>query len=127
MDEPHKKGFMSNLKVLPAVAILLVVTGIIFALGLQVQSDNQDTIEEDWCDANSYYFNTTDGKCYNGTGAGSETHHVERPNNWEYNASSSAIEGTAEIPAKLPTIGVAIAAVVVIAIVASAFAFASRR
>jgi hypothetical protein len=90
----NKKGFLGTLGVLPSVAIILVVTGIIFALGLQVLGDTQDDM--------------TSGS-------------------WEYNATESALEGVAEVPSKFPTIGVAIAAVVVIAIVASAFAFAGRR
>jgi hypothetical protein len=122
--KPHKKGFMNSLNILPTVAILLVVTGIIFALGLQVLSDTGDDALENWCDDSGYYYNSSDGYCWYNN---SDSSIVSSGLPYEVNATNSALEGVGEVPSKFPTIGVAIAAVVVISIVAGAFMYARGR
>lgn len=92
-----------NINMLSSVAITLVVAGIVIALGLNIMSETQAEF-------------TTAGDGCNSTNVSGC--------NAEYNATGDAIDGVGKLGAKMPLIGLVVAAVVVISLIAGAF---SRR
>lgn len=93
------------------IAIILVVFGITISYGLSIMSDTK----EDMCTGGdgTYYYNASDGTCYRSF----DDENYSNPDGpAEYNATTQGIVGVGKIPDKMPTIGLVIAAVLIIGI-----------
>jgi len=100
-----------------SIGMILVVTGIGIAYGISVMSDVKDDIGEGSCEDRTdgyVYYNSTNDMCANQTtGAGMG---YRAPSTADFNATEDAIEGTAKIPEKMPTIATVLVAAIIIGI-----------
>lgn len=104
-------------QLLPLGITLLVIT-IVLAFGLQVLHEVKDGIGEDSCAARTDGFttyNVSSGFCRNSTGG------QKVVGTAQFNGTEDGQLGVAKITDKLPTIGLVIAAVVIIAILVRGF------
>lgn len=120
----NRKGQNINgLGMLVPAVILIAVAGIVAALSLEMTGDIRDDTAEDWCADSSYVWNASTDECWNSSTA---PKNVETPTSSEYNATLDSMSGLAEIPSKLPTIGLAVAIVVVLGIIVGLFTMFRR-
>ena len=109
----QKKG-QFGLGDLQRIAIVFVVVGVTFGVGLQIQGDTKDDIGRTSCPTivggGTYTYNSTDDRCYNGS-------NILAPTAAEFNASVDAIKGSAQVASKIPLIGTVLAAIVVIGLI----------
>ena len=118
----NKKGQALNLNSLLTVGITLVVVGIALAFGIQVLGDTKDDIGADNCAVRTDDFtgySTTADQCANASNSTQYT----AVGTAEFNATGDAISGTGKLTSKMPTIGLVVAAVIIIGLLVSAFAF----
>jgi len=109
-----------NLSSLLTIGITLVVVGIALALGIQVVGDTKDGIGADDCAARTDGFtiyNTTADKCQNSTNS------LSAVGTAQFNATTDTATGVGKLTGKLPTIGLVVAAVIIVGLLVSAFAF----
>jgi hypothetical protein len=101
------------------VGITLVVVTIALAFGLQIVGSVKTDLGEDICSRNTaaqgQTYNTSMGQCQNSTGA------LRDVGNAEFNATGDGISGLSKLTGKLPTIGLVLAAVVIIGILVKGF------
>lgn len=114
-----KKGQALNIGSLLTVGITLIVVGIALAFGLQVQGDIKSDIFTDDCSDQGGYENTTSGVCQ---ASSTNATNIFAPTA-QYNATGDAITGVSKLTGKLPTIGLVVAAVIIVGLLVSAFAF----
>ena len=107
-----KKGEFSGLGSLPGIAVTFVVVGTIFAIGFSILNTNQATFAT--CASGFSYQSTTDN-CINSTNSSSATRNVL--GTYAYNATKESQDGMFNITGYLPTIGLVIAAIIVIGLV----------
>jgi len=115
----NKKGQALNINSLLTVGITLIVVGIALAFGLQIMGDIKKDILLDDCTG---YYNTTSSVCQvsstNATKLSDPSVHA--------NATGDAILGLTKLTGKMPTIGLVVAAVIIIGLLVGAFAFGRR-
>lgn len=101
------------------VGITLIVVTLALAFGLQILGNIRDDIGVVSCSKNTaaqgQSYNATSDQCQNSTGTQTA---VGTP---EFNASIDGINGLSKLSGKLPTIGLVLAAVVIIAILVKGF------
>ena len=110
-----------NLEFLLTAGITLVVVGIALAFGLQVQGEVRDQIGVADCTSRTDGFtsyNSTNMLCTNSTGG------TVSVGTSSFNASGDAIDGVSALTGQMPTIGLIVAAVIIIGLLISGFAFA---
>lgn len=109
----EKKGELGGLGTLPKVAILFVVVGIVFGIGFTIVSQQQDTYAScPTVGATTYTYNSAWKLCQNGTSGNASV-----IKGYAWNATEAAQAGSASITAYLPTIGLVVAAIIVIGLV----------
>ena len=99
-----------DIKQLIPLFILIGVAGIVGSFTTQVQGETRDDVGESSCAGRSdtyTSYNATADKCYNSSGT-----HIE-PATAEWNISSDAMEGNANLAARMGTIGL-IAGIVIV-------------
>jgi hypothetical protein len=105
----NKKAQAIGLSALPGIAIGFVVTGVVIAVGLAIESDVGDSIGSNDC---AGYWNSSSNVCQVNT---TNTTALST-NTAAFNASQEAIEGTAELSSKLPLIGLVVGFAVLLGI-----------
>lgn len=106
------------------IGITLIVVTLALAFGAQVLGETRDDIGVDSCAANTNSFtlyNSTTSTCMNT----SNTSQTSAVGTAEFNGSVDGLTGLTKLTGKLPTIGLVIAAVVVIAILVRGFSKAA--
>ena len=107
------------------VGLVMCVGGIILAFGAQVQGDIRDdqgtTACADRTDSFTSY-NKTSNLCYNSTYSTDSV-----TNSYGVNISDKGMEGTYNLSAKMPTIGLVAAIVIVIGLLVSGFGYLLGR
>lgn len=100
------------------LGITLVVVTVVLAFGIQVLGEVKDGIGEDTCAARTdtyTSYNESSQLCNNASGA------QVAPGSAQFNGTNDGISGVSKLTDKLPTIGLVIAAVVIIAILVRGF------
>ena len=101
----NRKEVNFDINDMAKIGLVLVITGIVIALGLQIMGDVQtDMVTGDAnCGANST------------GGSGGTIGYSACPA--EFNATGDAIEGVAKLPAKMPIIATVVVAAIIIGII----------
>jgi len=105
--------------ILPAI-ILLVVAGVVAAVGLQIQGDLKDDVGLTDCAARTDGFtsyNETADQCYNSSGSHTTV------GTYAFNSSVDGIEGVQNVTEKFDLLGLAIIAGIIISVIVGMFAF----
>jgi hypothetical protein len=108
-----------TLDTLMTVGLVLIVAGVVLAFGLQITGELREDIGTDDC---AGYFNTTSGVCQVNTTNATQL----SANSYAYNATVDTISGVSKVTDKFPTIGLVVAAVIIIGLLISGFSFAKR-
>ena len=102
--------------------LILVIAGIAAMIGLNINNNIGDTLAS--CNTGFSYDSDLD-LCLNATNA-TQTHDRVSPANLEWNASVDTSTGISNLTAQFPNIGLVVAAVVIIGLLITGFAFAFR-
>jgi len=106
-----------DLQDLIPVGLVLVVAGILLSFGAQVTGD----IRSDLCDTGDFY-NSTSGVCQE-----SATNQTTVDGGYDFNISTSSLEGQWNLSNRMPTIGLVAAIVIVIGLLVSGFGYLMGR
>lgn len=118
---------MEGLKLVPYIALLLAITGVIVGAGVMTTSSFGDTVTK--CHNGSYTFNSsTAGNyfCSNSTNlSDGSTGNVGSGNNFssEYFVVSQSLDGQLTIAEQLPTVAIIAIMVIIISIIAGVFVY----
>jgi len=104
---------------LPTIAITFIIIGVVIAIGLAVQSDIQQDLGSDDCEA---YWNSESMVCQ----VNSTNTSTYSENSMAFNSTIDSIEGTAELADKLPLIGLVVGFAVLLGILGE-FMFGSFK
>lgn len=113
----NKKAEAMGINNLLSVGVILVVVGIALAFGLQVMGTIRADIKVSDCAAQGDYWNSTSLVCQESATNATNVYRATA----QYNGTSDGIEGVSSLTSYLPTIGLVVAAVIVIGILTAAF------
>lgn len=118
---------MEGLKMIPYIALVIAITGIILGATVIMQSEMRDTMTT--CFNSSYSYNTSIQNCeiYNGSGQlieGTGTGSASTGNfSQEYYAMTQGIEGSGTISEQVPTVAIIAVMVIIISVIAGVFVY----
>lgn len=118
---------MEGLKLIPYIALIIAISGIILGATVIVQSEMRESFTQCW--NSTYTFNATQNKCWvsNATGgdsSGAGTGNTEVGNfSYEYYALQQSIDGSNTVAGQIPTLAIIAVMVIIISVIAGVFVY----
>ncbi len=104
-----KKSYNFEIQDILSIGLIMVVTGVALAIGLQISGEVSNDIADEDC---AGYWNSSSQVCQ----VSSTNTTTLSANDYPYNASQDAITGVAKLPEKMPLIATVVVAAIILGI-----------